>query len=224
MAELERSLRDLAAGLEWPPTPALSPALAPRRRRDRVRPVWVAAAAVLVALATALAVPGARSALLRVFHLGGVSVERVATLPSARERPLAAGLGPTVSEQEAEAALGTAPLLPKLPQRPPLHLRNGVVSLLLTAPSPVLLSEVRSEGGVFFKKIAGGATHVVGVSVDGGPGLWIAGGTHVLVLPAPARLAGNVLVWERGGITFRLEGRFLTQALALTLAGSLTGT
>jgi hypothetical protein len=35
---------------------------------------------------------------------------------------------------------------------------------------------------------------------------------------APPRLAGNVLVWERDGLTYRLEGATLTKERALELA------
>ena len=115
MAELEHELRRLAAELAWPPTPALALPLdtAPPPRR-RLRPLWVAVAAVLVALAVALSVPAARSAILRVFHLGGVTVERVDVLPPAQEQPLAADLGPPVDADAAEAALGGPVRLPKL--------------------------------------------------------------------------------------------------------------
>ena len=36
----------------------------------------------------------------------------------------------------------------------------------------------------------------------------------------PPRLAGNVLLWQTDGLTLRLEGRELTLARALQLAGS----
>ena len=118
MPELERSLRTLQ--VEWPATPDVASRLelAPRRSRR-----WIAVAAVAVALAigAAFAVPQSRSAILRFFHLGGVSVERVETLPPAEQRPLAAALGQVVddarlalacryllelSEAETAAALG----------------------------------------------------------------------------------------------------------------------
>jgi len=51
------------------------------------------AVALLVALGIALAVPPARSAILRFFHIGSVTVERVETLPHAQQRSLVAGLG-----------------------------------------------------------------------------------------------------------------------------------
>ncbi|MGZ4411194.1 MAG: hypothetical protein ACXVY8_03585 [Gaiellaceae bacterium] len=224
MAELERELRGLAAELAWPPTPNLALPLEQRRRRPRLRPVWLAVAAALVALAVALSVPGARSAILRIFHLGGVTVERVDTLPPAKEQPLTQ-LGPVVHAAAAQAALGGPVRLPKLKGPPPqLQLRDGVVSVVLKTPQPLLLSEFR-EGAFLLKKIAATSTHIVYVKVGNGPGLWIAGARHLLVLPsAPPRLAGNVLVWQVGPITYRLEGKELSRHTALRLAAEIDGT
>ncbi len=226
MTELETLLHQLAGEVDWPPTPPLTPRLEPRPQtaRLRVRPLWAVLAAVLIALAVALSVPAARSAILRVFHLGGVTVERVGVLPLTQERPLAADLGPVVDAQAAEAALGAPARLPAMHGSPQLHLRDGVVSLLLAAPQPLLLSEFRAREFVL-KKIAGGSTEVISLTVGSAPGLWIVGAHHVVVFPAaPARLAGNVLVWQQGTIVYRLEGRLLTKQAALKLAAKIEGT
>jgi hypothetical protein len=226
MAELETRLQQLAGEVEWPSTPPLRLHLHSQARteRGRGRSVWVALAAILIALAVAFSVPPARSAILRAFHLGGVTVERVDVLPPAQERPLGADLGPLVDAEQANRALGTRIRLPSLSGSPRLHLRAGVVSLLLATPRPVLLSEFRSSGFVL-KKIAATATHVESVTVGSASGLWIAGAQHVVVLPAtPARLAGNVLVWQQGMILYRLEGRDLSKQAALELAAKIMGT
>jgi len=226
MAELETRLQQLAGEVEWPSTPLLRLELEPQMRPQvlRRRVVWVTFAAVLVALTVALSVPAARSAILRVFHLGGVTVERIDVLPPAQERPLGAGLGPIVATDQAERALGGRMRLPSLSGSPRLHLRAGVVSVLLATPQPVLLSEFGASEFVL-KKIAGSATTVESLEVGTAPGLWIVGARHVVVFPAaPARLAGNVLVWQQGTIAYRLEGRQLTKHAALALAAKITGT
>src|SRR5438128_12355078 len=122
--ELERELRALT--VEWPQTPDFRLVLEPRRRSRR--PLLVAVALALVALAAALAVPQSRGAILRFLHLGGESIQFVQTLPPARERPLEAGLGPPVSEAEAKARIAALLLPPAGRLR--LHERGGVVSLV----------------------------------------------------------------------------------------------
>src|SRR5262245_1775206 len=157
MAELEQ-LRALAAELEWPEAPdfAARLELVPRRARRRRRALVVALAAALLAVAVAMAVPPARSAILRLFHIGGVTGGPVSTLPPAEERPLASGLGVPVTAAEARSALGVDFALPRTNDTPTLYRSAGAVSALLAVPEPVLLSEFRS--GFMLKKFAASAT------------------------------------------------------------------
>ena len=214
MTELERELRTLR--VEWPATPDVAAALLLRPRRRLVVPA-VAVAVALVALAAAFAVPQSRSAILRFFHLRGVTVEQVETLPQAEERPLAAGLGGRIDDAGALAALG-GPFLP--PSHGTLYERDGIVSTLLRGP--VLLSEFGAPE--FLKKLA--TSNVEWIEVEPGvQGLWIAGAPHVVFFPAASpRLAGNVLVWATGSRTFRLEGPHLQRDDALRLAREISGT
>jgi hypothetical protein len=223
--ELERELTALAADIAWPATPDLSPVL-PELRPHRIarrRAAVLALAFVAVALAAALAVPESRGAILRFFHLGGVSVSVVDRLPQAQERPLSAGLGPVLSPAAAEGTLGATPLLPPLDPLPPLHAADQVVSLVFADHGePVLLSELRAPGGYVLKKVALVETHVLPVRVGRDPGLWLSGRKHVFFGPAgPPRLAGNVLVWQHGDLTLRLEGRDLTLRRAQEVAAEL---
>jgi hypothetical protein len=210
MTDFERALR--ALDVDWPTPPELRLELTPRRRvRMVVVPVVVAAVAV------AFAVPQSRSAILDFFHLGGVTVVRVETLPTAEERPLAAGLGAPAGDAEAGRVLGTA-FLPKA--HGTLYQRDGFVSTVLRGP--VLLSEFGSA--YLIKKFATGTVESVEVS-PGVPGLWIAGAPHAVFFPnASPRLAGRVLVWVKGGVTFRLEGPGLSKENALRLAREILGT
>jgi hypothetical protein len=229
MTDLERALVALAREVDWPPTPELSLRLAeapaPTPRRSRRRAFVAAVALVLVALAVAFAVPPARSAILRFFHIGGVTVERVDTLPPAEERPLTADLGPVVAPEDAAFTLGTPFRWPEGTGRSQLHARGGAISGLLATPEPVLLSQFASDGLGGVKKLTAERTDVEWLEVEPGVlGVWITGEQHVLVWPeAPPRLAGNVLLWEDGGITFRLEGPSLTRRQALELARSILG-
>lgn len=219
MADLERDLRTLATAIDWPPTPALALRLEPRARRTWLRPVSIAVAVLLLALAIALSVPGARSAILRVFHLGGVTVDRVKVLPPAEQRPLAADLGIPVDARTAREVLGAPMRLPELDRAPQLYQSGVAVSALLARPEPVLLTEIRTGDVAVFKKILSTRTSAVSLRVGTAPGLWIFGQPHVFdPVVVPPRLAGNVLIWVAGQITFRLEGRHLTKQDALELA------
>jgi hypothetical protein len=218
---LEHALVALGSELELPSAPDLVPAvrarLEPRRSR---RPLVLAlAAAALVAVVAALAVPQARSTILRFFHLGGVTIERVQTLPPAQERPLTEGLGPSISVVEATAAVNFRPLLPPGIDR--VHVNEGAILVLLRAHDrPVLLTEF--GGAMYAKKVLGGETRIDEVRVGRDYGLWVAGARHVFRMPSQApRMAGNVLLWTHGDVTLRLEGR-LTKAEAIRLALRLT--
>src|SRR5215212_3420731 len=98
MTELERALVALGDELDYPPTPDLWSNVRDRlQRRAWGRPLVFAAVLGALALGVAFAVPPARSAILRFFHVGSATVERVDTLPPARQRPLVSGLGPPLA-------------------------------------------------------------------------------------------------------------------------------
>jgi hypothetical protein len=211
---LETELR--ALDVEWPAAPAF--ALAPRRRRRRI----VAAALVAAALAAVFAVPQSRSAVLRLFHLGGATIRVVPTLPPVPERRLAEGLGPAVPVAEARRAVPGLLVPPGTPPTARLGPGDVVSFLLATENGPVLLSELPFGHGVFVKKLVSGESAVAGVQVGPDPGYWLAGRKHVVAFPQRSpRLAGPVLLWEHGGTTYRLEGPGLTEDDAIRLAVSL---
>ncbi|HVS84837.1 MAG TPA: hypothetical protein VHD91_04335 [Gaiellaceae bacterium] len=222
MPELEHALELLATEVAWPATPVFDLRVAPRRRRR-----WLALAApAAAALAAAFAVPDSRGAILRFLHLGGVTIERVRTLPPAEERPLATTLGEPVSEADAAQLLGRPFAFPA-GVHAPLYRSNGVVSALFSdGGEPVLLSELRAGSNpAVLKKIAGASTNTTALELaPTEPAIWIAGAEHVFVAPAaPPRLAGNTLIWQRGTLTYRLEGKRLTLERAKELARSSVG-
>jgi hypothetical protein len=203
--------------IAWPETPAFRLDFEPRRRVRRWPLVLAVASA---AIAAAFAVPQSRGAILRFLDLGGVTIEHVDRLPAAEERPLGADLGPVVSPGVAAGELGHPLLLPDLEPLPPLHLASAlVVSFVLSyRGEPVLVSELGYGDVGILKKVAATATLIEPVP----DGLWLSGGAHVLIFPgAPPRLAGNVLLVRRGGLTLRIEGARLAKADALRLAREL---
>jgi hypothetical protein len=123
----------------------------------------------------------------------------------------------------APAALG-APDRVRLSASPP----GGRVSLVYTGPPRLLVTEFRgSHTRTFLEKAVGPGTTVQRVRVAGAPGAWIAGrphgfiyaDAHGVIREESTRLAGNVLVWERRGVVFRIEGR-IAKAVALRIAAS----
>jgi hypothetical protein len=230
MAELERDLREIAPLLAWPREPDLVPAVQgrlaapPARRRLPSRRVLVVALAVLVvAVGAAFAVAPARTAILRFFHIGGETIERVEKLPPASRRSPVAGLAGPMSLAQATKLAGFQPVLP--PKHGKLYAKDGIIATYL-GPRTVLTE----AGGdlAFSKKVVTPGTHLEPLRVNGHDGLWISGATHVVMYLDSAyrmhrtvvRVAGNVLVWAQGRVTLRIEGP-LTQSQALELASSI---
>jgi hypothetical protein len=231
VTELERRLVALGRELSYPREPELAPRVLARleRRPFPCRSVALAFVVLAAALAAALAVPQARTALLRWFHLGGATVVRVETLPPAVERARSGGLGAPVSLAEAERRVGFELALPPFKGRPPSRayvVGDSLATVVVRAYGVrTLLSEFPSFGRQAVKKLAADGTVIDPVRIDGRPGLWIAGHPHTFSYfdretgyrQRPVRVHGNVLLWVRGGLTLRLEGA-LTKAQALGIA------
>ncbi len=92
--------------------------------------------------------------------------------------------------------------------------------------SGVLLTEFRGEATPYVEKSAGPGTEIEPTTVNGGPGYWLEGERHRVIFRdargrvLESRAAGNVLLWEQGQVTLRLEGA-PTKAEALRIAGTL---
>lgn len=238
MAELEQRLRSLP--LAWPAQPDLARGVrtaiaepAPRRAR---RPLVLAFGALVLAVAAALAVPQARTAILRWTGLSHVRVIRVDELPPTRALS-GADLGKRTSFVAATRAAGFELLVPKArPDAVYLARTDAGVRVTLVygevSKPRLMLSEFRGVGTTkFVEKLASGGTKVERVTVDGSPGLWLSGAPHAVYFARPGALntvyiddpflAGNTLVWERpGGLTYRIEAD-LSEHDALRLAESL---
>jgi hypothetical protein len=234
MTELELALVALGREVDVPPTPELAPRVRRRieRRSRRRRAFALAFALGVVAVGIALAVPEARSAILRFFHLGAATVERVETLPPAQRRPLVAGLGPARTRDQAERIAGLEMTLPSFEHGAPKRyyaLPRVIATSFRDRGTLVLLVEIRGRQMFLTKKFASGATMVEPAQVSGTYfGLWISGGPHVVLWStpngehrAPTRLAGNVLLWEAHARTYRLEGD-LSREEAVRLAEQIT--
>jgi hypothetical protein len=230
MTELERALVALGRQLDIPPEPDLRSRVRERiERRPRYRRALVLALAVLVvAIGIALAVPPARSAILRFFHIGSVTIERVETLPAARVGSLVAGLGPALPLREAEARFGV-PLVLAGPRPHRFFAQPGLIATLLQYEGkPVLLAEFQGNQMGLTKKFVAPNTSLEPAPI-GSFGVWLEGGKHVLAWQGASgeirqlepRLAGNALIWTDGNRTYRLEGA-LNKGQMLELGREIT--
>lgn len=229
MNELERQLTQLPIAV--PDTPDLAPAVLARLegRPFPWRRVAVVALAVLaVAVIAAFAVPQARTTILRWFHLGGSSVERVETLPRAGERR-AGDLGKPLSLEAAVRAIGFRLRLPAFKDGQPRRayvVDDALATVVIRAyGTSALLSEFRSFGPETLHKLATDKTDIEPIRINGRPGLWLQGGPHTLrwydattgFRERMVQIRGNVLLWLDHGLILRLEGK-LTKAQALAIA------
>lgn len=216
------------------------------RHRPAVARVGAAVlAAVVVMAATVVVSPGARHAVAGWLGLRGVDIEVVPSVPPTLRPVLGADLhlGTRVTFAQAEARFG-APLLvphsPSLgaPDEVYLDSSTGVLQVFFvyrerpgipraaTTGAAVVLSQFRAavDRAALEKKLIPGASRLRAVRVGDASGYWIAGRPHVVLYRGPrgeviedsVRLAGNVLLWEHGDVTLRLESALsLRDALAL---------
>jgi hypothetical protein len=235
MSELERSLRGLGRELVVPEAPDLVEAVRarieprrPRRTVERRRWVLAVAVAALALLGATLAIPDARSALFRILNIGGERIELVEELPDVEPLDdLELTLGEPVTLEQARARSNfELRELEDAPDRVYLGER-GTVWFLYGSPANVrlLVSQTpRStvDEPALLKKIAREA-EVEEVTVNGARGVFVSG-PHFLFLvdedgfavEASARLAEDVLIWDEGGVAYRLEGDFeLDEALEI---------
>jgi hypothetical protein len=246
MPELERELRLLGAEIAWPAEPQLAArvrarvAAAEREARAPLfsgwrRPAAIALAILAVAVAAAMAVPQARTAIFRWLGLTSVRIVHVDTLPSVPVNTQL-DLGERVTTAEARSSVRYHVYMPRKAGRPDavylLHFPpGGQVSFIWGSPSRprLLFSQFRgSRTEQFIEKLVPTGTRVERVRVDGERGYFLAGEPHQFyyvnsegqVIQESIRLAGNTLLWEHDGLVLRLEGDFDKQD-ALALARSV---
>ncbi|HYN70381.1 MAG TPA: hypothetical protein VEX41_09240 [Candidatus Eisenbacteria bacterium] len=155
-------------------------------------------------------------------------------------------LGTSIDLAGIDAAAGfqvQLPILPELGAPIGTYVAGGVSpivnvtygsSLAFPAPSGqtiglvVTALEARIGDQRLLEKFAEPGTTIEAVTVDGHPGFWIAGAPHLLIyvrpngsrIDDPVRLAGNVLAWNDGEVTYRIEGA-ANLATALRVAASM---
>jgi hypothetical protein len=157
----------------------------------------------------------------------------------------ALGLGHAVDPASIDEDAGRQSAL-DAPASAWLETRYGVPIVSLVWPASPSLPDTSVGGGTtiglgailteipatidrdYLEKIVFGGGAVERVSVGGRPAFWVSGAPHEVVLDAPnggtvpstTRLVGSSLLWERDGLTLRLESA-LDRADAIALAETL---
>jgi hypothetical protein len=222
------------------------PVARPRRLelwRDPRRLALVAAVLLVLLGAAAVANPATRDAIAHFFHVRGVIVKREASpLPSfSPVTPL--DLGRRTTMADAQSKVGFTIAVPAELGEPDAvyvvsAIPGGEISLAYTSRPGiplvkqtglgVLITEFRGDlVPGFIGKTLGEGTTAEEVSVHGDPGWWIAGQPHMIVVqvdgqdrPETLRMAANTLIWEHGGVTYRIESG-LSKADAFRIAAGL---
>ena len=92
--------------------------------------------------------------------------------------------------------------------------RPGLPAAKHTAGIGLLIQEFTGDGSGFLHKYLTNGSHAEQVAVGPYDGVFITGGSHFLAydaengegVTADGRLAGNALVFQREGLTIRIEG------------------
>ncbi len=205
MPELEDQLTALAAAIAWPTTPQIRvPVPALRREIPWVRPLALAAAAVLIVAAALLAFPPSRDAIANWLNLHTI-FQRVPNMPTPSPHPSGPlgerlGLGNPTTLETAQGNLSWHIVLPSslgqpdevYYQAPGIGPSSGEVSLVYASRPgikvagqtgvSVLITEARGKvNEQFFGKMLGPDATVEPVNVAGHQGYWIAGSPHGFV-------------------------------------------
>jgi hypothetical protein len=226
---LDAELRQLASHVTFPPTPDLVPGVLERVERRRrsgwfPRPAWrlgavVAIVATLLIAATAAAI---------AFGLPGLRIILVRDAPMASDVGEDLALGEATDIADAAARFRGPLAVPESIGQPDevyLAADGSLVSLVYhvddrlprLAGSDVGLLVMEAIGTVdgeqIEKLVPEVGARVIAVEVSGAPGYWIEGEPHVMRYRDPSgatgqlvsRLVGDVLVWQRGSVLFRIE-------------------
>ena len=227
---LESRLRELGSHLDAPDAAAL-PEGVRRRLRQEDRPRRRPGLAAILAAALAVAVIGGVA--VAVLLIPGVEIRRTPTPPTAAAPgdPEKLGLGRPATLAEARNSVDLNVLVPQrlgppdavfVGRRP----EGGRVTMVYDPKEDLPADENTGVGMLvtlfrgstdtaFVQKEAGPETSVRPITVEGSPGMWIEGAPHTVayvdangrMFPDSLRLAGNVLIWQVGEVTLRLESR-----------------
>jgi hypothetical protein len=245
--ELERALTDVGARLAGP-SRDMWPAVRDRIVARRPTPWWSrlapAAATLAVILAAAfLLTPDLAARAAEVLGLPGVQIFRVPATPPAATASSGTFLGRRVaSVAEASRLAGFAVREPAALGAPDeIYVEAGLSRVTLVYRTRPGLPETTLPGigalivefkgsldaPILGKAIGPGTTLEAVPLSSGNAAYWLAGQPHQFfyrdsagnIQPDTLRLAGNTLLWDASGITYRLEAQ-VTRDEAVRLASS----
>jgi len=213
-----------ATGADAPPTVGSRA----RPGRTRARRVILAVAAAVLVLAGLLIVTPTREAIADWFGIGAVRIT-TSEAPLPTDDPS----GDPPASVDLDVARRAMPFAIRLADPalagPPMGVsvdpavRAGLVEILYKDFTLVEVALAADRSSVLEKSVGPGTT-ITPVVVGARAGVWIAGEPHTLFFVRPdgatdedrVRRAGNVLLWEDGGVTYRVEGAdSLDKALAV---------
>ncbi|SMD27243.1 hypothetical protein [Kibdelosporangium aridum] len=217
--QLEAALRQLNIDVPEPPdVQAEVRARLSEPRRSVLRPILVAAAAVLLAFGLVFAVsPDVRAAVAEFLRFAGIEFRQDAP-PPMPSIPMVPGER-TISLAEARQ-LFDVKLPPALGEPVEVRVSDRVLSLLYNGKR---LDEFEGDFRPAMAKFAN-EQDIEHLTVDGREVLWIPRPHEVLFINRhgryqneSARMSGKTLIWQDGAVTLRLEGDFSKEE-ALRLA------
>ena len=218
---LDAALLRLATEIDFPPTPDLRRSVAERAQAP-ARRLWPSAwprAAALAVIATLLV---AATAAALVLVLPGLRITTVPTVPTAEAVASQLALGDPIPADTVGAGIPAA-LGP--PDEAYVIGDHEVLSLVYLADDE--LPDLAGSGIGLLVQVIDGAldrervqklvsevgASVTPVQVGGDAGFWIDGLPHLVRYTDPegrersqrTRVVGDTLVWERGGVLYRIE-------------------
>jgi hypothetical protein len=223
--QVEAALRDLGTSIDVPDTPDVTASVRARistKRRLKLRPVFTAVLAILLAFAVALAVsPEVRAGVAQLLRFAGIefTTEPPPPLPTTTQ-PLPGERVVTLEEARHQAAFPVT--VPKALGDPEeVHIGDRFVSLIY---GNARVDELDGTISPIMQKFAGVGGDLEPVQVNGTTAYWVNAPHEVIYVDRngstrteTARLAGKTLVWQAGEVTFRLEGD-LTRQQAISIA------
>ncbi len=245
---LENQLTELAESVDWPEADVTTQVrhriVAPADENQKVRIGWKVAVAAACAMAAIMVVPAGRQAVADLLSVAGIEITFAGTEPSTGSNPIDLGEPTTLEAAASHVDFPLAlPTLETVEEPDDVYLETGppaVVHISWEAEPNrpaipgtdigLLLTQFASPvGGTVLSKDLTSDTEVERTSVGGLEALWLEGAPHELTYQTTdgtttqqiSRLAGNVLLWEDNGVTYRLESG-LEMGEAQRIAETLT--